>query len=673
MRRLFYISIFGSFVGLSIWVVQPRMFFSHRTSPPRTAPQVINRLSPPSVYVPPSANLAAANQCLMNTAGCSVSSMSSYSQPAKLPYLKSTGTQGLAVSEVERIVSQAVGEAQARNARATIAVTDRVGNVLVVYQMAGASGTFNISGGRGVNGGLENISVLPSSFAAISKALTGAYLSSKGNAFSSRTASQIVQDHFNPGQASQPAGPLFGVQFSQLSCSDLMRRAVDGMIGPKRSPLGLSADPGGLPLYKNGEVVGGIGVISDGIYGLDLNIIDIDQSVDELIAVAGTSGFSAPVDIQAQRISVDGRTLRFVDSTALLSNPAAAAPYASLPGAPMAVPGYVNAFASAGTVFGTPISGIRPDTGAFAGLSADIVVDALNANRYPPIAGTDGLLTQNEVTQILSSALSVANRARAQIRRPLSSPAQVTISIVDTQGAVLGLIRSADAPVFGTDVSLQKARTAAFFSNTNAAIELQSVADASYLTPAMNSSVAQYVTDLRAFLNNPNALSDGVAYSNRAVGNLARPYFPDGIDGAPRGPLSKSISNWSPFSQGLQLDVIYNNFIATATGSPLVGCTGLSKLQNGIQIFPGSVPIYRGSQLVGGIGVSGDGIDQDDMISFLGLANAGLSLNTGIANAPLNLRADTIVPAGTGTRLRYVQCPQSPFINSTAQNVCAGF
>jgi hypothetical protein len=36
------------------------------------------------------------------------------------------------------------------------------------------------------------------------------------------------------------------------------------------------------------------------------------------------------------------------------------------------------------------------------------------------------------------------------------------------------------------------------------------------------------------------------------------------------------------------------------------------------------------------------------------------------------LRADNIVPQGTGTRLRYVNCPQAPFIASTEQNVCSG-
>jgi hypothetical protein len=74
--------------------------------------------------------------------------------------------------------------------------------------------------------------------------------------------------------------------------------------------------------------------------------------------------------------------------------------------------------------------------------------------------------------------------------------------------------------------------------------------------------------------------------------------------------------------------------------------------------------------LLGAIGVSGDGVDQDDMIAFLGLANAGRRLNTGLGNAPAAMRVDNLTPMGT--RLRYVQCPQSPFNGSTEQNVCAG-
>ena len=82
--------------------------------------------------------------------------------------------------------------------------------------------------------------------------------------------------------------------------------------------------------------------------------------------------------------------------------------------------------------------------------------------------------------------------------------------------------------------------------------------------------------------------------------------------------------------------------------------------------------VYRGDELVGGIGVSGDGIDQDDMISFLGVHNAGLKLGT-INNAPAAIRADNItVPVnGEPIRLRYVSCPFAPFLDSSEQNVCA--
>jgi uncharacterized protein GlcG (DUF336 family) len=222
--------------------------------------------------------------------------------------------------------------------------------------------------------------------------------------------------------------------------------------------------------------------------------------------------------------------------------------------------------------------------------------------------------------------------------------------------------------MFGTDVALQKARTAAFFSNASAASDLMAVSPA----------ISAYVTAVRSFLGKPAALADGIAFSDHAGGNLSRPFFPDGIDGNANGPFGKPYASWSPFNDGLQLDLVAaaigQHVTYVSGGGADVGsnCTGIARLPNGTQIFPGSVPVYRGTTLIGGVGVSGDGVDQDDMIAFLGVHNAGLVAGMSLGNAPPAIRADTISVPGYGINLRFVQCPQAPFLDSSEQNVCDG-
>ncbi len=593
----------------------------------------------------------------------------------------------LTVTDVEQVMAHAVFEAQAQGVSATVAVIDRVGNVLGVFRMTGADPTITVDSGTGVVGGLEGADV-PDTTAAIAKAVTAAYLSSEGNAFSTRTASHIVQDHFSPEERDQPSGPLFGVQFSQLPCSDVAQRFTGGTPdgGPKRSPLGLAADPGGFPLYKGGTVVGGVGVIADSRYGVDRNIVDVDRDVDELIAFAATYGLAAPSDRRANAISVGGKFLRFSDVgfADIRSDPTAAPAFSAIDGIAgqlVSVPGYyAGASALAGTAFGQPASGIRPDALDFPNLDAFVLVDQTDTERFRPRAATDtpggsaaNRLTGAEVQEVLTQALTVANTARAQIRRPLSSPARVTISVVDTNGAVLGVVRGRDAPIFGFDVSVQKARTATFFSGTGTA------GAPGPTLRGVSASIGDYVSALQAFLSISTVLEvagSPLAFSDRAIGNLSRPHFPDGPAQGPPGPLSKPAGAWSVFSTGLQLDLSSSAiaqhvaFVNSGGGDVGLNCTTIPAIANGIQIFPGSVSIYRDNTLVGGIGVSGDGVDQDDMVAFLGLARASAALGQTIGNASSAIRADRHTPQGI--RLRYVSCPQAPFNNSDEQNVCEG-
>ncbi len=648
----------------------------------------------------------------------------------------------LSTADVETVIAQAVTEAEAQGVGVTVAVVDRVGNVLGVFQSTGADPFVTVTStaevGSPIVGGLESLNFIPAQLAAIAKAVTGAYLSTSENAFTTRTASQIVQENFNPGERNVPSGPLFGVQFSQLACSDFSQRFQGGVaatVGPHRSPLGLSADPGGLPLYINGVNVGGVGVIADGIYGLDKVITDFDQDLDEIIATAATVGYAAPTNIRADRITIIGKTARFSDArvTDLQSAPGAADDLSVIQaagrGAYVPVTSYFDGTGPrAGTTFGQPNSGIRAaDPAVFVdangqSLDAFIFVDQANQNRYPARAGLDtpgGLaanaLTTTEVQTILNEAIGVANQSRAQIRVPAGTQARVTVSIVDSNGNILAMGRTRDGPVFGADVSLQKARTATFFSGTGRPVGeapadiLRALPDPLYLAPmtlpidlanlATLSNPAptfdRYVLDTQIFFGNGDALeSTGspVAFADRSGGNISRPNYPDGPASGRPGPLSKPPGEWSIFSVGLQLDLFYNSLVhhiahvlgvvpdvpqnctgntGFAATNPFTVQNAVTNIANGIQIFPGSVPIYRGNTLVGGIGVSGDGVDQDDMISFLGVHRAGLRLGT-INNAPPEIRADRLDIPGEDSRLRYVNCPQVPFIGSNETEVCNG-
>ena len=222
----------------------------------------------------------------------------------------------------------------------------------------------------------------------------------------------------------------------------------------------------------------------------------------------------------------------------------------------------------------------------------------------PHASGVDPI-TAADVTKIITDAVAEANLVRAAIRLPLSSRTRMVLSVTDTTGEVLGLFRMKDATFFSLDVATAKARNTAYYADAGA------IVDADRVDADLNS-----VPDAN--------VPAGTAFTNRTFRFLAEARFPDGIDGLP-GPFS--ILN----------DPGTNPLTAENTGAPVAASAHSSVLgfdafnpgsnfrdpdhiehQNGVVFFPGSTPLYKGGSLVGGFGGSGDGVDQDDVVTFFG-------------------------------------------------------
>lgn len=503
-------------------------------------------------------------------------------------------------NEVATVIAQAATRANffVTNGTATnavIAVVDREGFVLGVWSLQPAPFALDV-------------------IDAITKAGTAAFLSSAGHAFSSRTAGFIVQQHFPPGIANRPPGPLVGVNFSNMSFSDVNRfkdpATYDplafgggGTNGGPVTPLGLSAisglagSPGGVPLYRGGQLIGGVGVTITGRPPLAA-LADIQlqagqtYDVDEDAALAGQIGFAPDPAIFGTGVLIDGIRVPYVDSGTSLG---AVAPLGSI-GANVAAFPIINS---------PPVSYPALTLGSVTGeMRSPIIGDPL-----PGLIEGEARLTAVEVTNILMLAAERAAITRAGIRLPGGQAAQVFITVVNHPGStnvspqVLGTFRTPDATIFSWDVAAQKARTALFYSNTNQ------------------------------------------AYSTRTVGFLAQMFYPPGIDGTAAGPLFGMQEQSSLIPQ----DVLnpLNGIIFTATNPPPIVVN--PALPNGITIFPGGFPLYRNGKLIGAIGISGDGVDQDDLIGAAGTVNF---------LPPLAIRADQT--SFRGTRLPYAKFPRNP-------------
>jgi uncharacterized protein GlcG (DUF336 family) len=248
--------------------------------------------------------------------------------------------------------------------------------------------------------------------------------------------------------------------------------------------------------------------------------------------------------------------------------------------------------------------GVNP--GTFTG---SFVVGPLASSGQPPegdlvapAAGPLGGLSAADVQQILNSAEATAKQTTAAIRLPLGSKARMVIAVADLDGTVIGLRRMTDSTVFSIDVAVTKARNMVYFNGSS-----------------------RTAADL-------NQVPSGTAVTNRTIGFGAQPFFPPGIDGSSPGPFfnlyEQDMAN--PCTQGFQ------------AGPPNAN-------KSGIVFFPGSVGLYRDGTLVGGLGVSGDGVDQDDYVTAGGAAGF---------EAPAQIRADQVLI--DGVRLPYQKFPRNP-------------
>jgi uncharacterized protein GlcG (DUF336 family) len=246
-----------------------------------------------------------------------------------------------------------------------------------------------------------------------------------------------------------------------------------------------------------------------------------------------------------------------------------------------------------------------------------------------------GDLTAQDVQQIIQQGFDAASLVRAAVRLPVSSRTRMVFAVADLDGEILGLFRMQDATIFSIDVAVAKARNTAYHADGSSLQSFDQVGAA------------------------------GTALTNRTFRFLSEPRFPDGVDGTPAGPFSTLNHPSIDLNTGENL-----GFPAAAgTFDPAVNPNTASVLgfdaffpntnfqdpnnianQNGIVFFPGSVPIYKNGILVGGFGVSGDGVDQDDVVTFFGAQGF---------EAPNALRADqTFI---RGVRLPYDKFLRNPF------------
>jgi uncharacterized protein GlcG (DUF336 family) len=541
---------------------------------------------------------------------------------------------------------------------AIIAVVDRNGNILGVRVESGVSPAI-----------MQNTTNLVFAIdGAVSLARTGAYFGNDQAPLTSRTIQEIsqttvterevdsnpdvpdpngsstlygpgfvapvaIKGHFPPGIMFTPQVDLFDIESTNRDTLNTPNGTrfnipsqyipaganlvapesygvVTGML-PTAQSRGVATLPGGIPLYKTvgGQTaeVGGIGVFFPGTTGyateenskLNTPLLHNPRKLDlsevaEYMAFVAAGGskmagfpFNGPIDGAPAlpdfsepfgRIDLAGITLDLFGGHGL--------------------EGPKNLLTLGGTLgSGNPNDGTN--------YPVDKQGDTLLGGQPVPygwlVTPHDGTsLTAADVEAIVARGIAAANQVRAQIRLPFNSTAKMVFAVSDENGNILGLYRMPDATYFSLGVAVAKARNVAYFDNPN----LLQPEDRIKGVPA------------------------GAALTARTFRYVSLPFFPEGIDINPPGPgsiltdggVTKFATNKGPLLPASAFQSIqgFNDF------NPNTNFRDPNNKgnQNGVVLFPGSAPLYKDttgsglrSQIVGGFGVSGDGVFQDDDVT----------------------------------------------------------
>jgi uncharacterized protein GlcG (DUF336 family) len=393
---------------------------------------------------------------------------------------------------------------------------------------------------------------------------------------------------------------------------------------------GIATLPGGLPIYKTDgagtfEMVGGIGVFFPGSTGFaseensslsaDYDPSQLDRSYEaEYIAFAAVGGAAAigagvgvingvaPVDNIVFPLTPDQQRIDLVGITLDIVGPGGRNGPGNLLTFASTLPGVNHGDRNSGRNFKVGPADDPATNNTAAGLPVP------EGWLVPPRDGAG--VTAAEVERIITEGISQANDTRAAIRLPLNRTTKMVFAVADLNGDVVGLFRMPDATVFSIDVAVAKARNVAYYSSGRLQPEDQ--------LPGV---------------------AIGTALTARSFRYVTLPRYPEGIDGSPPGPFSILNDPGVNPSNGLNVGPplpasAYQSVQGYDAFNPGTNFRDPANKQNqnGVVFFPGSEPLYRGEVLIGGFGVSGDGVDQDDVVTVAAAGDLA---------APVGIHIDT--------------------------------